>query len=184
MTRASVASVASLAFLASLASLASCGGASDASDSPPPLTTKIAFAADFAGYHGWTSFACGIGSLGNDHLQGPRRVYLNRLPPPGATAFPIGTIFVKESGDGPPETRHVFASVKRGGGFNATGAVNWEWFELANGPDDRPRIVWRGFGPSNGDAYGGDATGGCNGCHDAPRLDYAWSAQEFGLLAK
>jgi hypothetical protein len=174
-----------VASLACVAALASCGGASsDASDPAPPLTTKIAFADDFAGYHGWTSFACGIGSLGNDHLQGPRRVYLNRLPPAGATAFPIGTIFVKESGDGPPETRHVFASVKRGGGFNASGAVGWEWFELANGPGDRPLILWRGFGPSNGDAYGGDATGGCNGCHDAPALDYAWSAQEFGLLAK
>ena len=72
--------------------------------------------------------------------------------------------------------------MKRGGHFNATGAVDWEWFELTNGPGDAPTIQWRGFGPTNGDAYGGDATGGCNTCHSDPRWDYIWTAKEFHLL--
>ena len=61
--------------------------------------------------------------------------------------------------------------MKRGAGFNADGAAGWEWFQLANGPGDAPTILWRGVGPSDGDAYGAD-TGGCNGCHDAARWDY------------
>lgn len=143
----------------------------------------IAFGTDFAGYHSWESFVPKIALPGNDHLNGTRTVYINRLPEPGSTEFPVGTIFVKESGDGDPSQRHVFASVKRGAGFNKTGAVDWEWFELQNGAKDQPTILWRGVGPTNGDAYGGDATGGCNTCHDTKVWDYAWTAREFHLLA-
>ena len=53
---------------------------------------------------------------------------------------------------------------KRGLGYNATGARNWEWFELAESPD-RVLIVWRGVGPPTNDSYGGDPNGGCNACH-------------------
>jgi hypothetical protein len=143
----------------------------------------IAFGADFAGYHAWKSFVPILELPGNDHLNGTRTVFVNRLPEPGSAEFPVGTIFVKESGDGDPSTRHVFASVKRGAGFNKTGAIGWEWFELENGSGDEPTILWRGVGPTNGDAYGGDATGGCNLCHDSKTWDYAWTAKEFHLLA-
>jgi hypothetical protein len=164
-----------------LASL-SCGASSEGP--PPAPETLLAVGADFAGFHGWQSFTPTESFLGNDHLAGPRTIYVNRLPSPSATEFPVGTIFVKESGGGDVLSRHVFAMVKRGGGFNAKGAVNWEWFELKNTADDRPILDWRGLGPQTGDAYGSDATGGCNGCHSGEKWDYVWSAQEFELLGR
>ena len=47
----------------------------------------------------------------------------------------------------------IFAAVKHGGGFNSTGAKNWEWFELAepNGVGGSVTITWRGLGPPPGD---------------------------------
>jgi hypothetical protein len=102
----------------------------------------------------------------------------------GQPPFPVGTIVVKESGDGDLTTRHVFAMVKRGGDFNATGMVNWELFELQNGADGSVSMMWRGVGPTNGDAYGGDATVGCNTCHlSAAPQDFIFTTDLAPLLA-
>jgi hypothetical protein len=150
-------------------------------DAGPEAMPFVALAADFAGYRAWTAFVPEGGAPGNDHVSGPRTVYVNRLPATSAHAFPIGTIFVKESGDGDVSTHHVFASVKRGGGFNEQGAVGWELFELTATAGGSPSIVWRGVGPATGDAYGGP-TGGCNACHSLKQMDYSWTAEEFGLL--
>jgi len=91
---------------------------------------------------------------------------------------------VKESGDGDLPSRHVFAMVKRGGGFNAEGAKEWEWFELHNEANGGVTIVWRGVGPATGDAYGGVSTGGCNTCHGgAWRTDFAFSPKLTSMLA-
>jgi len=156
----------------------SAGCALEAPAQEPP-ETFLAFSHDFAGYRAWQSYVPPLALPGNEHVSGPRTVYLNAVPEHGASEFPVGTIFVKESGEG--DAMRVFASVKRGGNYNAKGAVGWEWFELKGEPD-APTIDWRGFGPANGDAYGGDATGGCNGCHDAEKWDYSWTAMEFHLL--
>jgi len=141
-----------------------------ATDGPAPF---IAFGASFAGYAGWPS-ATTDGPV-NDaslHVSGVRTVYINQLPPPGATAFPIGTLIVKVTqADG-----KIFARAKRGLGYNAAGAVDWEWLELVTAPPDGVRIVWRGVGPPAGEQYGGDPTGGCNGCHAlAAANDYVLS---------
>lgn len=108
---------------------------------------------------------------------------MNQFPKLGSETFPIGTIIVKESGTGDLPTRHVFAMVKRGGGYNADGMKGWELFELQNIDSDRASILWRGLGPTNGDAYGGDKTGGCNSCHGAAASwDYAFTGQVLGLI--
>ena len=142
-----------------LAVLASCGAGGD--ESPD---TFLAFSTTFAPFRGWAAFASDgppdDGRFPPDVL-GPRTQYLNKRPPRGAAEFPVGTVIVeaRESGD-----HKIFAAVKRGGGFNAGGAANWEWFELTDAP---VAIVWRGVGPPAGDTYGGDPDGGCNSCHAA-----------------
>ena len=84
----------------------------------------VARASDFEGFHAWPSFDLGPPvAPGNDHLTGPRRVYYTELPRSGDSSFAVGTVLVKESGDGDLPSRHVFAMVKRGGGFNDTDAV-------------------------------------------------------------
>ncbi|HET9627746.1 MAG TPA: hypothetical protein VFP84_40590 [Kofleriaceae bacterium] len=108
-------------------------------------------------------------------VLGPRTQYINCKPAAGSTEFPVGTMIaeIRESGK-------IFAAAKRGGGFNSTGAVNWEWFELVIDDTNQVapvHIFWRGFGPPIGDTYGGDVTGGCNACHKAcgSSNDYACS---------
>ncbi len=159
---------------------------SSASDPAPEPQSYIAFGEDFADYHTWPSFEITVDAApGNDHLVGPRRVFY-KLPASGGQAtFPVGTIFVKESGDGELPTRHVFAMVKRGGGFNATGAKGWEWFELVNDTSGHVLMLWRGEGPPNGDAYGAGTTGGCNACHGGtPKTDFVFSPELTRSLAR
>ena len=128
----------------------------------------LATAEDFRGYHGYPSFdVTGEGGPLGIHDGSVISEYINRVPPSGAGAFPIGTLIVKEATGG-TAAHELFAMVKRGGGFNS-GAPGWEWFELQNLDDGRDgvKILWRGFGPPVGEGYGGDPEGGCNSCHGA-----------------
>jgi hypothetical protein len=152
--------------------LAACGAGAE----QPPPDTFLAFSTTFAPFRSWPSFhSDGPPDDGTVHPEvlGPRTQYINRRPPPGSLEFPVGTAIVeaRESGE-----RKFFAAVKRGGGFNAGGAADWEWFELQEAP---VAIIWRGVGPPAGDTYGGDPNGGCNSCHMACGAgnDFICSAQ-------
>ncbi len=174
----------SLAACSDEPSASAAGQCTEAENSAPPPPADsvpfIAFTTNFCGYRRWASFSiANTKAQGNVHVAGPRTAYLNKRPPPGSREFPVGTIIVKELTTGAIEDRSVFAMVKRGGGYDTTGAVNWEWFELKNTPDGNvSRIVWHGFGPPNGlDAYGGDPKV-CNTCHaGAKGNDYVQSAE-------
>ncbi|HEV8551738.1 MAG TPA: hypothetical protein VGQ57_21970 [Polyangiaceae bacterium] len=138
------------------------GGGDDGDDSTPFL----AFAKDFTGYHSWQGLdVTGGADLAGIHDGSTVIEYLNHEPPSGRSDFPKKTIIVKEATGG-TIPHEIFAMVKRGAGFNS-GLPGWEWFELENIDDgsDRVNIVWHGFGPPNGEAYGGDSTNGCNTCH-------------------
>jgi hypothetical protein len=140
----------------------------------------IAAASDFNGFHSWYSVYITTDiAPGDSHINGPRHVFINHLPPKGSTQFPIGTIIVKETDPpGPVTGRTVFASVKRGGDYDPTGDVNWEWFSLQNKPDGTETVLWRGPGPASGGAYGNAALGGCNACHGvAKKTDYVLTEQ-------
>lgn len=131
--------------------------------------TFTAWVTDFVGFRTWPSQSVDTAiAAGSTHVSGKRTVYINALPPPGAAAFPVGTIIVKETeADG-----KLFARVKRGGSYNVTGAVGWEWFEIEE-TSGNMRIVWRGLGPPAGESYGGDPNAGCNVCHrTVPANDY------------
>ena len=163
----------SLAVIAAAAgALAACGGAGGGGES----STFLAFSSTFAPFRSWTSFhsdgPADDGTVPADVL-GPRTQYINTPPAHGATEFPIGTVIVEARESG---MQKIFAAVKRGGGFNATGALDWEWFELTDQP---VTIVWRGVGPPIGDTYGGDPNGGCNACHARCGLnnDYVCSSR-------
>ena len=171
-------------FLAPL--LGGCGssaGPEDADGGTSSGETFLAFAGNFTDYHGWSQ-APATPSEGTPadqvHPIGPWTLYWKFSIDPlqhGATTFPLGTIIVKQTDPGVVDPPQIFAMVKRGGGFNATGARDWEWFELESYDDGTVSIVWHGFGPPAGtEKYGGDGTV-CNGCHaGAASNDYVWSS--------
>lgn len=147
----------------------------------------VAFAPDFYGFRTWSSApAVPIATLppppvpdggadGGIHV-GMLTVFWNAPPPAGSSRFPVGTIIVKETDGGAVTSRQVFAMVKRGGDFNAGGAVDWEWFELMNIDDQHVTVVWRGVGPPAGERYGGNPAT-CNDCHlRAASNDDVWSS--------
>jgi hypothetical protein len=145
--------------------LAGCGGASPSPGSrnndPSGTTTFIAQDGDFSGFENWTHFDLDGALAGNAHVAGPRTIYVKQLPPHGSTTFPVGTMIVKVLSNG-----QILSMVKRGGDFNAQGAVGWEWFELGEFRGG-PFIVWRGVAPPTGEVYAGIAGGTCNSCHMA-----------------
>ena len=122
----------------------------DAGQQQQPQTPFIAQTEDFASYEDWTSFneddKHGDGS-------GTTTVYLNKMPPAGATSFAVGTIVVKtmQATDGSMFTIHAMA--KRGNGFNSAGARGWEFFELARNREGVPFYLWRGVNPPTGEQY-------------------------------
>jgi hypothetical protein len=168
-----------LAFL-----LAACSQASpSAGPSPEDTAPFIAMASDFDGFRTWPSIAITTDiAPGDTHLNGPRHVFYNHAPPKGARQFPVGTILVKETDPGPITQRTVFAMVKRGGDYDPTGDVNWEWFALANQANGTEVIIWRGPGPAGG-AYGNGPLGGCDACHgSAKSTDYVLTPQLEAMI--
>ncbi len=155
--------------LAVLAVLALGGCASD----PGFVATE----ADFASYSAWTRFERGEQPVPPAHPDGSSVVFINHLPPHGATEFPVGTLIVRVTPGALPDpgTWEVHAMSKRGAGFNGGGAVGWEFFDLDLLPDGAggysPRIEWRGVSPSQGNGYvapdGGGVELSCNHCHGA-----------------
>jgi hypothetical protein len=130
----------------------------------------VAFSGDFEGFRSWPSFTVpGAPDVSGVHFAGDRVVYINQVPPAGATEFAKGTMIVKATGGDDPK---LFAMVKRGGDFNDSGALGWEWFEVKELQGDAfMDIEWRGVGPPDGENYAGNAEGGCNGCHAASPHD-------------
>jgi len=144
----------------------------------PTSSTFLAFDSNFGGFRRWPSFPVpGTSEVDSVHVMGPRVEYVNYTPPHGSTAFPVGTIIVKETAVGALPDRTVFAMVKRGGDTNTSGAKDWEWFDLKNVDDTCVTIIWRGVGPPAGETYGGDPNASCNSCHlNSKANDFVQSA--------
>jgi hypothetical protein len=65
---------------------------------------------------------------------------------------------------------------KRGGDYNAEGALGWEWFDLDLTESGGVAVDWRGPVPPEGRGYecalgeddaGSEGVGDCNTCHGA-----------------
>jgi hypothetical protein len=195
IVRATFAASAATAAFTAFAVLGGCGGGGDATDAgaggtitdggfldPGLQPAGAVFVQAFQNFRSWRSTP-GVGPAGapedvlamadgGPHSFGPMTSYINSVPPPGSTSFPIGTIIVKETTEGPVTSHKIFAMEKRGGDFNSGGAVNWEWFELQSiNESNVGPFVWRGYGPTNSmDSYGGDPQV-CNGCHAMAAAD-------------
>jgi hypothetical protein len=120
---------------------------------------------------------------------GPVVVYLKQLPPLDATSFPVGAMLVKTVEIGQPSTWEVHGMIKRGGSFNARGALGWEFLDLSVDEDCTPRINWRGDRPPRDHGYkslpGLEPEGemmmdaDCNSCHGTPA-----ARENDGVLSK
>ncbi len=150
--------------------LAACGKSSTGDDTPT-AGEFIPLQSDFAGFTSWTHYDVGDEAVDSVHVAGPREVFINKLPPKGSTHFPVGTMIVKETQVGADKTQwEVHAAVKRGGNYNANGAIDWEWFDLSLDADAVPTINWSGAQPPPGGGYGAPVAGDpsatdCNTCH-------------------
>lgn len=133
-------------------SFASPSAPAPASASPP--VEHVATHADFEGFQRWERIALENATVPTKARPGPAAVYVNRRAPPGATAWPVGTVLIKTIESGPdPRDWTVHAMVKRGGLFNPTGAVGWEFFGLQLTAEGRPVILWRSEGDNDGHSY-------------------------------
>jgi hypothetical protein len=144
--------------LAGALCLFGCGPAPASADAD--AGTFIAVTGDFAGFQSWPSFDGGSQPGDSFNVTAQRTLYINHLPPAGAAAFPVGTIIVKTT-----EGYQTFAMVKRGDGFNASGANDWEWFEISSVGGGNPIVVWRGISPPATETYAGMTSESCNACH-------------------
>ncbi len=154
--------------------LAACLDNEQDENSAAQATTFIALDRDFVGFETWQSFDLGE-TIVEGLPYGRRVLYVSAMPPAGASEFPIGTKLVKvfEDPELPRDQWDIYAMVKRGGGFNGNGAVNWEWFELVRDSAGQPSAEWRGTEPPAGRNYRclltTNASPDCNACHAASR---------------
>lgn len=149
-------------------------------DAPPTPTSFIALLADFADYQQWPQVDLGNHPADGLHLAGHRQVFINRLPPRGATSFALGTVLIKTVIDETDGGSQVFAMAKRGGSFNQDGAAGWEWFQL-DAPGRAPNIEWRGEMPPLSALYGGQHVS-CNTCHALATGNDSVLTAQFALL--
>ena len=162
----------SWALLAALAATTPCAACAKRAEPPvlPRPAPFIAFERDFQGFRSWREVPLPtLEAQGGTHTVGRAREFVNALPTVGKTSFPVGTMIVKEVANDEKKRADLFAMVKRGSDYNASGASGWEWFELRERTDGSLAIVWRGVNAPNGESYSGDPLGGCNDCHSLAR---------------
>jgi hypothetical protein len=155
-----------------------------ANPAPAAREPFIALERDFQDFEDWRRVDLSQRpGLSEAHDAGDAHEYVSQLPASGSKTFPVGTMLVKtvqRDAKEPAAARgsvenapDIFAMVKRGDGYNSSGSIGWEWFELRRRDDGSLGIVWRGVSPPRGEGYGGDPLGGCNGCHQkATRNDF------------
>jgi hypothetical protein len=141
----------------------------------------VAYENSFDGFHCWndaSATAMDDDDAGDGlHGVGPLQVYWNQNPPHGSTDFPVGTIIVKESQQADVTQRVTFAMVKRGGGFNSGGAVDWEWYSLQDHTDGSVNFLWSGLAALSMETYANQPIGDCNGCHSVAEMnDFVWDS--------
>ncbi len=165
-----------------LGTLSAC--AESAADGPVATAVPfIAMQSDFESFRTWRRWELPDIGLEHGHARGgPSHLYVNSEPTPWGQPLPVGTILLKTVER--PAEWELHAMVKRGGDFNAGGAVGWEYVDLRLTDSGSPAIVWRGEGnAADPGGYGRLLDGtpiGCNDCHAQMRAaDYAFSRSMF-----
>jgi hypothetical protein len=144
--------------------------------------TFIAFDPDFADYRSWRAHDLGVlAPLG--HPPGRQTLYVSRPLAPGAARYEDRAIIVREIQSDPDRTKwDLFAMARRGGGYNASGSLDWEFFILSLDSQGVPHVVARGISPaeSGPTPYHPGEGVTCNTCHgneDARRGDCVLSLE-------
>lgn len=178
MNRSSLAfgSAACLAVVAS----SSCGGGGAAKS--PPVQQFIIQDSDIADFTSWYSQPF-VADPSADivYPPGSRVGFINHVAAPGTTSYPVGTIIIKAiENSKDPTTWEMFGMSKRGGDYNAAGAVGWDFF-LPRYQDGVPHIYSSGLTPTvdgnpdmgalNEGSYFAGGQIACDVCHG--RKDYA-----------
>ncbi|HEX4456565.1 MAG TPA: hypothetical protein VIA18_01265 [Polyangia bacterium] len=147
MTRSSLA-FCSASLLAVVASSSCGGGHGGGSDMTSPVPEFIVQDSDVAGFTSWYSQPFVADPLSDIvYPPGSRVGFINHLAPAGATAYPLGTIIIKAiENSTDPTTWELFGMSKRGGDYNAAGAVGWD-FMLLRFQDGVPHIYSSGLTP-------------------------------------
>ncbi len=153
-------------------------GCSSGPGAGPSTTYVPAYASSFNGFCSWSSAVATAPNDASDGVHlGPLRVYWNQSPPSGSHSFPVGTLILKESQEADPTVRTIFAMAKVGGGYNAGGATDWEWFSLHQNDDCTVSLLWSGPVAPAGETYAGTPAGDCNACHaQASDNDFVWDS--------
>lgn len=158
------------------------------SPEPPAETVRdpfIAMQSDFADLFEWPRWQVpDIGSTHGHQRGEPSYIYVKGEIPEWGEPLALGTIIAKTVERGEPGEWEIHAMVKRGGGFNAGGCVEWEWFDLRLNENRVPVVIWRGEGnEANPGGYGRRLDGtpiGCNDCHaQVPHTDYTFARALF-----
>lgn len=158
-----------------------CGGGKKASTTTDDGPEFVAQNSDFAGFLGWFHGVLPPNQLsGIVYPPGTQVGFVNQRT--SDSTYPKGTIVIKaiENPARDATNWEVFAFAKRGGDYNAAGAVGWEFFLLRVDHDGNPYITSRGLAPNvdgfdmgTGSYSPGGAAGSCNICHGLQ--DYAKS---------
>lgn len=136
-----------------------------------PPEAFIAFERDFQGFRSWPGGAFEeLPARGQTHYAGDQRYFIHEAGR-SSDGFAVGTVIVKQARLPARPEGQLFAMVKRGGAYNASGARGWEWFELVERADQSVAIKWRGVGAPTGEEYGGDPHGTCNNCHGTAKAN-------------
>ncbi len=118
------------------------------------LSAFIALQSNFLDFRSWPSASLGKGDHLHPESAGEKRIYINALPKPGQDTFPVGTIIVKTVAPNTNMTSwQVHAMAKRGAGFNASGAFEWQFFELALDKSGDVTLLWGGEHAPDGESY-------------------------------
>ena len=144
---------------ASCATRRLCSACSVAAATPAPTdggaSPFIAFATDFAGFASWSRHRSRPPSpRARRTSSGPRTVYINALPPPGAAGFR----WARSSSRRRWRTERLFAhgEARRRRLQHQPARSSWEWFELEETGSGAVIVIWHGVGPPSGETYGGD----------------------------
>ena len=140
MTRFSVA-------LAFALGCSACGGGG--ATIPTPVAQFQAQDSDVADFPSWHSQPFIADPLADIvYPPGSRVGFINHAAAPGTTSYPIGTIIIKAiENDNVPAHWELFGMSKRGGDYNAAGAIGWD-FLLIRYENGVPHIYSSGLTPT------------------------------------
>ena len=164
---------------------AACGGAKDSGGAsacmPEPF---ISFTRDFEDLDAWSTAE--LGGPDNEAHAAGGQLFSRALGLDADGGLCAGSMLVRSQPAVADSPASLHGMVKRGGGFNADGAVGWEWFGLGRSEAGAPVVLWRGEEAPSDVGYNNGVElveANCNACHAAgAEHDHLMSEEARALL--